>query len=95
MVSPDYAMINWLKNKLFKETTVHEVEETPEEVEENFAPVGVRVRPPIAAKNKPADTDVAGYNVDETVSAIKTIGVDPYNSGSHDLSDVKKPDSEK
>jgi len=95
MVSLDYAMINWLKSRLSKQAAVHEVEETPEEVEENIAPVGVRVRPSVAARDKPADTNIAGYNVDETVSAIKTIGVDPYNSGSFDLSDVKKPASEK
>ena len=94
-------MINWLKNKLSKEAVADQVEETPDEVEENFAPVGVRVKPPVAVRVKPADTYVVGYNVDEaefaadddhskTVNDIKTTGVDPYNTGRLDLSDVKK-----
>jgi hypothetical protein len=101
MVSGDYAMINWLKNKLSKEAAADQVEETPDEVEENFAPVSVRVNPPVAVRVKPADTYIEGYNVDEAefdadgdhtmaVNDIKTTGVDPYNTGSIDLSDVKK-----
>ena len=58
-------MINWLKNKLFKEAASNHVEETPDEAGENFAPVGVRLNPPVAVRVKPADTYIAGYNVDE------------------------------
>ncbi len=94
-------MINWLKNKLSKEAAADQIEETPDEVEENFAPVGVRVKPPVAVRVKPADTYVVGYNVDEaefaadddhskTVNDIKTTGVDPYNTGRIDLSNVEK-----
>ncbi len=94
-------MINWLKNKLSKEAAADQIEETPDEVEENFAPVGVRVKPPVAVRVKPADTYVVGYNVDEaefaadddhskTVNDIKTTGVDPYNTGRIDLSDVER-----
>ncbi len=94
-------MINWLKNKLSKEAAADQVEETPDEVEENLAPVSIRVNPPVAVRVKPADTYVEGYNVDEaefgavddhssTVNDIKTTGVDPYNTGRIDLSDVKK-----
>ncbi len=93
-------MINWIKNRLSKEAVADEPEDTPDEVEENFAPVSVRVNPPVAVKLKPADTYIEGYNVDEagfgahdhstTVNDIKTTGVDPYNTGRIDLSDVKK-----
>ncbi len=94
-------MINWLKNKLSKEAAADQVEQTPDEVEENFAPVSVRVNPPVAVRVKPTDTYVEGYNVDEaefgavddhssTVNDIKTTGVDPYNTGRIDLSDAKK-----
>ncbi len=86
-------MITGLKNKLSKEEASDQVEETSDEVEENSAPVAVRV--------KPADTYVAGYNVDEaesgandvhsmTVNDMKTTGVDPYNTGRMDLSNVEK-----
>ena len=86
--SRNYAMIKWIKNRLSKGAPV-------DEDKENVAPVGVRVRPPEARDEKPADTYVAGYNVDEdrfgldddhatTASHIKTIGVDPYNSGPND-----------
>ena len=55
---------------------------------------------------KPADTYIEGYNVDEAefdaddnhnmaVNDIKTTGVDPYNTGRLDLSDVDKPAPEK
>ncbi len=99
-------MINWIKNRLSKEAAADQVEETPDEVEKNFAPVRVRVKPPVAVRLKPADTYVPGYNVDEaeiraaddhfmTVNDIKTTGVDPYNTGGIDLSDVKKSDAEK
>ena len=98
-------MINWIKNRLSKEAAVDQVEEIPAEVEENVAAVGVRVKPPVAVRIKPADTYVEGYNVDEakfdaddhsmTVNNIKTTGVDPYNSGGIDLSDVEKSVSEK
>ena len=92
-------MINWVKNWLSQEATA-------DEVEENFVPVGVRVKPPGAAKIKPADTYVTGYNVDEagidtdndhtmTVNDIKTTGVDPYNTGLIDLSDAEKSVPEK
>ena len=91
-------MINWIKRKLSKATA--------DEVEESFPPVGVRVEPPEAARLKPADTNVAGYNVDEaefnaddehsaTVNDIKTTGVDPYDTGFIDLSDSKKRVPEK
>ncbi len=99
-------MINWLKNKLSKEAAANQVEETPDEAEKNSAPVGVRVNPPVAVRVKPADTYVAGYNVDEaefnaddehsaTVNDIKTTGVDPYDTGFIDLSGSKKPGPEK
>lgn len=99
-------MINWIKNKLSQKTTADEVEETPDEIEENFAPVGVRVKPPVAVRVKPADTYVAGYNVDEveigaddeystTVNDIKTTGVDPYDTGFIDVSAAKKSVPEK
>ncbi len=101
LVSGDYAMINWLKNKMSKEAAADQVEETPDKVEENFAPVSVRVKPPVAVRIKPADTYVTGYNVDEaefgadddysmTVNDMKTTGVDPYNTGRIDLSHVEK-----
>ena len=78
-----------------------EIEETPDAVEKNFAPVSVRLNPPVAVRVKPADTYIAGYNVDEaefraddnhskTVNDIKTTGVDPYNTGRIDLSQVEK-----
>jgi len=84
-------MLEWLKNKLSKTAPTDEVGEGPDEVEEKFDPVGVRVRPPIAASVKPADTYVSGYSVDEsgldaddehssTVNDIKTTGIDPYNT---------------
>ncbi len=84
-----------------KEAAADQVEETPDEVEENFAAVGVRVNPLVAVRVKPADTYVVGYNVDEaefraednhskTVNDIKTTGVDPYNTGRIDLSQVEK-----
>lgn len=101
MVPRGYAMINWLKNKMSKEAAADQVEETPDEAEENFSPVSVRVNPPVFVRVKPADTYVAGYNVDEaefdadvnhsnTVNDIKTTGVDPYNTGRIDLSNVEK-----
>jgi len=94
-------MINWLRNWLSQEATADEVEETPDEVKENFVPVGVRVKPLVAKSLKPADTFVDGYNVDEagigtdddhtmTVNDIKTTGVDPYNTGLIDVSDAEK-----
>ena len=94
-------MINWIKNRLSKEAAVDQVEEIPAEVEENVAAVGVRVKPPVAVRIKPADTYVTGYNVDEaefgadddysmTVNDMKTTGVDPYNTGRIDLSHVEK-----
>ena len=99
-------MINWIKNRLSRAATADEPEDTPDEVEENFAPVSVRVNPSVAVKLKPADTYIEGYNVHEariaadadhssTVNDIKTTGVDPYNTGSIDLSDVKKSVPEK
>ncbi len=92
-------MIKWIKNRLCKEAAANELEE-------NFAPVGVRVKPPGAVRLKPADTYVPGYNVNEadfgaddehstTMPHIHTTGVDPYNTGAIDLSDVKKPVPEK
>ncbi len=92
-------MINWLKNRLAKEASA-------DEVEQNIAPVGVRVDPPVAVRVKPADTYVAGYNVDEaeldtddqhsaTVNNIKTTGVDPYDTGIINLSETKKSVPEK
>ena len=94
-------MINWLKNKLSKKEASDQIEETPDEVEENFAPVSVRVNPPVVVRVRPADTYIAGYNVDEaefgaddvhskTVNDIKTTGVDPYNTGRLDLSQVER-----
>ena len=94
-------MIKWIKDKLFQDATADEIEEIPDEVNENFAPVGVRVNSPEAVRVKPANTYVDGYNVDEseigadddhpsTVNNIKTTGVDPYNTGRIDLSDVEK-----
>lgn len=102
----DYAMLKWIRNKLFKETPTDEVDETSEEVEEKFEPVGVRVKPPVAVRIKPADSYVVGYNVDEsgfdaddeyssTVNDIKTTGVDPYNTGHIDRTAPKKSDAEK
>ena len=58
-------MIKWIKNKLSQDETADDIEETPDEVKENVAPVGVRVKPPVSVRVKPADTYVAGYNVDE------------------------------
>ncbi len=98
------AMIKWIKNRLSQEAAANEVEETPDEVEENFAPVGVRVKPAVSLK--PADSYVAGYNVDDaefgvdneyatTVIDAKTTGVDPYNTGAIDLSTVEKHAPEK
>jgi len=90
-------MLKWLKNRFSRVVAIEEVE--PEidsgETEENFSPVGVRVLPVEVTKLKPADTYVAGYNVDEgqhgvdddfstTVNDIKTTGVDPYNTGGTD-----------
>ena len=99
-------MINWVRNWLSQEATADEVEKTPDEVEEKFFPVGVRVKPPGAVKIKRADTYVTGYNVDEagivtdndhttTVNDIKTAGVDPYNTGLIDLSGAEKSVLEK
>lgn len=99
-------MINWIKNRLYKEAVSDEVEETSDEVEESFAPVGVRVKPAVAVRLKPADTHVPGYNVDEgaisvddehstTLNDLKTTGVDPYNTGRIDRSDAKKSAPEK
>ena len=106
MISLDYAMINWIKNRLFKKAAANEDEETLDEVEENVAPVGVRVKPAVAVRLKPADTYVPGYNVDDggisvddehstAVNDIKTTGVDPYNTGSFDPSDTEKSVSKK
>ena len=99
-------MINWIKNKLSKPATAEEPEENPDEVEEKFSPVGVRVRPHPDVELKPADTHVAGYNVDETVAIVddehsatvndmKTTGVDPYNAGPISKSEAEEADSEK
>lgn len=99
-------MINWIKNRLSRAATADEPEDTPDEVEDNFGPVSVRVNPPVAVKLKPADTYIEGYNVHEvridadadhstTVNDIKTTGVDPYNTGRLDLSDVDKSVPEK
>lgn len=85
-------MIKWIKNRLSKEAADNEFDETPDDVEENFSPVGVRVRATAPERLLPADTYVAGYNVDEaefgaddifstTVNDITTIGVDPYDTG--------------
>lgn len=98
-------MINWIKNRLSRAATADEPEDTPDEFEENFGPVSVRVNPPVAVKLKPADTYIEGYNVHEvridadadhstTVNDIKTTGVDPYNTGRLDLSVVDKSDPE-
>jgi len=98
------AMIKWIKNRLSQEAAANEVEDTPDEVEETFAPVSVRVKP--AVPLKPADSYVAGYNVDDakigvdndydtTVTKIITTGVDPYNTGAIDLSTVEKCAPEK
>ena len=92
-------MIKWIKNRLSQEAAAIEVEE-------NFAPVGVRVKRPGSRTLKPADSCVAGYNVDDTefgaddehsstMPHINTTGVDPYNTGAIDLSNVKKPVPEK
>ena len=97
-------MINWIKNILSRPATAEEPEETPDEVEEKFSPVGVRVRLPEPLK--PADSHVAGYNVDETAASVddehsttvndmKTTGVDPYNAGPISKSEAEEPDSEK
>ncbi len=99
-------MINWLKNKLCNPAAADQVEETPRKFDENFAPVSVRVNPPVAVRIKPADTFIAGYNVVETefgaddahsmtVNDIKTTGVDPYNTGRIDLSNVENSNSER
>ena len=99
-------MINWLINKLSQDASADEIEATPDEVEENFAPVSVRVNPPVAVRVKPADTYVEGYNVDEpefdadddrskTVNDFKATGVDPYNTGRIDPSNVEKSVPEK
>jgi len=87
-------MLKWLRNRFSRVAATEEV--APEidtgETEETFSPVGVRVLPVEVTKLKPADTYVAGYNVDEgrqsaddafstTVNDIKTTGVDPYNTG--------------
>ena len=87
-------MFEWLKNRFSRVTAEDDValEIDADEDEESFSPVGVRVRPAKGAKLKPADTDVAGYNVVEgaddeystTVNDIKTTGVDPYNTGARD-----------
>ena len=101
MSSRDHVLINWIKNRQSTEAPANEADEAPDEVEEKFAPVGVRVDPPVAVRVKPADTYVAGYNVDEdgfgvddehstTVNDIKTTGVDPYDMGFVDQSDSKK-----
>ena len=92
-------MIKWIKNRLSKRAVT-------DEVEEKFAPVGVRAKPTVAVRVNPADTNVAGYNVDEaktsvdndyatTVIDAKTTGVDPYITDRIDLSHVKKPIPEK
>jgi len=85
-------MIKWNKNRLSKKAATDEVEETPDEVEENFAPVGVTPKLAGSMRVKPADTYVTGYNVDEakfgvdndydtTVIDAKTTGVGLYNKG--------------
>jgi hypothetical protein len=98
-------MFKWIKNRLSKETpTEDELEEDSNDVEEKFAPVGVRVRPLATDDLKPADTYVAGYNVDEsgfntddehsaTVNNIKTTGIDPYNTTNTVPLDTDKPDT--
>ncbi|NOX67961.1 MAG: hypothetical protein GXP15_02135 [Gammaproteobacteria bacterium] len=92
-------MLKWLKKQFSSVTQEDEFEvefaSDADESEEDFAPVGVRVRPTEAAELKPADTYVAGYNVSEgevslddefstTVNNIKTTGVDPYNAGGNE-----------
>ncbi len=95
----------YIEALLVDEELADQVEESPGEAEENSALVGVRVNPPVTVRVKPADTYVAGYNVDEaefgadddhskTVNDIKTTGVDPYNTGRIDLSDAEKSDQE-
>jgi len=99
-------VLDWIKNLIHKKSAVEAVVETTDEVEENFAPVGVRVRPPAPVPPKPADTHIAGYNVHEagvttddefstTVNNIKTTGIDPYNTGHIDQLDAEDTDSEK
>ena len=101
-------MLTWMKKLIHKKSTVDEVEveETSDEIEENFTPVGVRVRPPGSVSVKSADIHVAGYEVEETligtddehsitVNDIKTTGIDPYNAGSINASNAEKADSEK
>jgi len=94
-------MIKWIKDKLSGKAIADQVEETPNAVEENLAPVSVRVNPPVTVRVKPADTYVAGYKVVETefraddehsitVNDIKTTGVDPYNTGRIDLSVIER-----
>jgi hypothetical protein len=103
----DYAMFKWIRKRVSKETpTKVEIEEDSNDVEEKFAPVGVRVKPFATDEIKPADTYVAGYNVDEdrigvddehstTVNNIKTTGVNPYDTGFIDSSNAEKPVPEK
>lgn len=99
-------MLKWIRNKLTKDRAEDDVEDIADEIEEKYEPVGVRVRPHESVSIKPADTYVAGYNVDEsvlntddehstTVNDIKTTGIDPYNTGYIDQSDGQKPDPEK
>jgi len=105
IVARDYAMISWLRNLLSRPAAAEEPEEAPDEVEEDFAPVGVRVRPHLAVPLEPADTYVAGYNVHEnvarvddehstTVNDMKTVGVDPYNAGPNSKLKAEEPDSD-
>lgn len=99
-------MIRWIKNRLSEEEPANEVEETADEAKEDFAPVSVRVKPPVGVTVKPADTYIEGYNVEEsefdiddehsaTVNDIKTTGIDPYNTGHFERSDLKKAIPEK
>ena len=57
-------MLKWIRNKLTKDLADDDAEDVADEVEEKYAPVGVRVRPHESESIKPADTYVAGYNVD-------------------------------
>ncbi len=101
-------MLIWIKNFIYRKPTEDEVEveKTSDEIEENFTPVGVRVRPAGSVSAKSADTHIAGYEVEETmvgtddehsitVNDIKTTGIDPYNTGSIDPPNAETDDSKK
>jgi hypothetical protein len=99
-------MLKWIKSRLSKEDDAGAFEVAPDEVEENYSPVGVRVRAAAPARVLPADTYIAGYNVDEaefssddifatTVNDINTTGVNPYDTGFIDQAVAGKPVTDK